>query len=251
MIFKRFGANLRAQNWFAIGIEIGIVIVGVFVGNQVSNWNEARIEKAETVKMMRGIEPELQNLIVNFRTITDYYRVTRDYAETAFAGWRGDPQVSDRAFVIAAYQASQNTLSFVNNASWSDIFGGDRLRTLDDQELREQLSVLMTTDFAAMEREVFSDYRENVRKVIPEDIQDTIRAQCGDQRFASGYTRLPPTCSLNLPDARFATAARDLRAHPELVGEMRWHFAAAASYVENLDNLSNIARRVINRAGKV
>jgi len=251
MIFKRFGANLRAQNWFAIGIEIGIVIVGVFVGNQVSNWNEARIEKAETVKMMRGIEPELQNLIVNFRTITDYYRVTRDYAETAFAGWRGDPQVSDRAFVIAAYQASQNTLSFVNNASWSDIFGGDRLRTLDDQELRDQLSVLMTTDFAAMEREVFSDYRENVRKVIPEDIQDAIRAQCGDRRMTSGYTWLPPTCSLNLPDARFATAARDLRAHPELVGEMRWHFAAAASYVENLDNLSNIARRVINRAGKV
>ena len=32
MIFKRFAANLRAQNWFAIGIELAIVIVGVFIG---------------------------------------------------------------------------------------------------------------------------------------------------------------------------------------------------------------------------
>ena len=28
MIYKRFAANLRAQNWLAIGIEFGIVVAG-------------------------------------------------------------------------------------------------------------------------------------------------------------------------------------------------------------------------------
>ena len=47
MIFKRFAANLRAQNWFAIGIELTIVIVGVFVGTLVANWNQERIEQRD------------------------------------------------------------------------------------------------------------------------------------------------------------------------------------------------------------
>ena len=44
MIFKRFAANLRAQNWFAIGVELGIVILGVFIGTLVANANQQRLE---------------------------------------------------------------------------------------------------------------------------------------------------------------------------------------------------------------
>lgn len=242
----KFWAEL---SWPKVVGETLIVVVGVFLGIQASNWNDERLERAETVKVLHGLKPELENLISNFATLTDYYRVTRTYADTAFAGWRGDPGVSDREFVIAAYQASQNTFTGINNSSWSDIFGSDRLRRLDDQDLRNELAILMTTDYAAMEKELFSAYRENVRKVIPEDVQDAIRAQCGDQRLPLGFIRLPPTCRLDLPDERLAIAARDLRAHPELVGELRWHFAAVASYVGNIENLANMARRAVERIG--
>ena len=252
MIFRRTVANLRAQNWTAIVIEIAIVITGVFIGNQVSNWNDERIRLIETGQVLRDLKPELGNLIANFRSLRSYYGVTRTYADTAFAGWNGEPGVSDRDFVIAAYQASQNTFTGVNNSSWSQIFGSDRLRDIKDRQLREQLSVLMTTDFAVLEKEVFTNYRESVRKVIPEDIQDAIRAQCGDQRVGSlGFVRLPPTCSLRLPDERFQAAARALRQRPDLAGELRWHFAAVASYVDNILNLEMISRRahvLIDRA---
>lgn len=244
---ERFAHFWRELSWPKIIGETLIIVVGVFLGIQVSNWNDARVERAETAQVLRGLKPELENLIENFKTLTDYYGTTRNYADTAFAGWRGDPRVSDRNFVIAAYQASQNTFTGINNSSWSEIFGSDRLRGLADQKLRDELAVLMTTDYAAMEKEIFSDYRENVRKVIPEDVQDAIRAQCGDQRADLGYIRLPPTCRRDLPDERLTIAARDLRAHPELVGELRWHFAAAASYVNNIDNLAAMARRVIKR----
>ena len=36
MIYKRFAANLRAQNWFAIAIELAIVVIGVFIGTWVA-----------------------------------------------------------------------------------------------------------------------------------------------------------------------------------------------------------------------
>ena len=248
MILRRLAANLRAQNWTAITIEFLIVVIGVFVGTQVSNWNDARIQRAQTTQVLQGLKPELRNLIANFETLRAYYGVTKNYSRTAFAGWRGDPRASDREFVIAAYQASQNTFTGVENSSWSQIFGADRMRDLKDQRLHDQLSILMTTDFGTFERELFTAYREDVRKVIPEDLQDAIRAHCSDRRVGHlGYVALPSSCNLDLPDERFASAAKALRAHPELIGEMRWHFAAVASYVDNITNLETIARDVIKR----
>lgn len=242
-------ANFWSEwSWPKIIGETLIIVVGVFLGLQASNWNDDRVERAETIHVLRDLKPELRNLIGNFRTLTEYYAVTRKYADIAFAGWRGDPGVSDRQFVIAAYQASQNTFTGINNGSWSQIFGSDRLRNLDDQTLRDELAILMTTDFTVLEQELFTDYRKHVRQVIPEDVQDAIRAQCGDQRVGNlGYIRLPLTCTIDLPDDRFAAAAKALRAQPDLVGELRWHFAAVASYVGNLDNLAVISRRVLRR----
>lgn len=242
----------RTLNWPKIVGETLIIVIGVFLGIQASNWNDARVERAETIQVLRGLKPELRNSIGNFETLGNYYGVTRKYAKTAFAGWRSDPAVSNRDFVIAAYQASQNTFTGVNTSAWSEIFGGDRLRDLDDQHLRDELSLLMTTDMSVLEKELFTDYRENVRKVIPEDIQDAIRSECGDQRVGSlGYVRLPVSCTLDLSEERFRVAARDLREHPELIGELRWHFAAVATYVGNIDNLRDLAQRVIARIDKV
>jgi hypothetical protein len=58
---------------------------------------------------------------------------------------------------------------------------------------------------------------------------------------------LPPTCSLDLPDDGFRESAKALRAQPELVGEMRFHFAAIAAYTENIANLEKISRRTLAR----
>ena len=242
MIFKRAAAKLKAQDWTAIGIELVIVIIGVFIGTQVSNWNNVRLEQAKTEQMARDLQPELRNLTNTFKLLTDYYAVTRRYGDTAFAGWRRDPGVSDRDFVIAAYQASQTLYTGVNNASWSQIFGSERLRDLKNQRLRDHLSIVMTTDFVAMESDLATEYRRHVRMVIPEEVQDAIRARCGDRRRGLDYIGLPPTCTLDLPEARFTAAAQALRANPQLVGELRFHFAAAASYVEYIRSLNDVAR---------
>jgi hypothetical protein len=42
MILCRLAANLKQQNWTAIWIELVLLVAGVFIGIQVSNWNEER-----------------------------------------------------------------------------------------------------------------------------------------------------------------------------------------------------------------
>jgi hypothetical protein len=250
MIFKRAVARLKAQDWAAIGVELVIVIIGVFIGTQVSNWNNARLERAKTEQMARDLQPELRNVTDNFRMLTDYYAVTRRYGDTAFAGWRNARQVSDRDFVIAAYQASQILYTGVDNASWSQIFGMDRLRDLRNQRLRHDLSLLMTKDFTALETPLACDYRRDVRRIIPEDVQDAIRERCGDQR-RTDYIGLSPTCTLDLPEGRFTAAAQALRAEPQLVGELRYHFATTAGYVDEIRTIDTIAREALRQIDRV
>ena len=46
MILRRVIAHVRKQEWTAIWIDLVIVVVGVFIGIQVANWNEARADGA-------------------------------------------------------------------------------------------------------------------------------------------------------------------------------------------------------------
>lgn len=249
MIFKRAIAKLKEQDWTAIGIELLIVIIGVFIGTQVSNWNNSRIERAKTEQMALDLKPELRNQDENYRVVINYFAVARRYGDTAFAGWRDEPHLRDRDFVIAAYQSSQILFSGTNNASWSQIFGSDRLRDLDNSRLRATLATLMTADLAALEAELSTDYRRDVRMLVPEDIQQAIRAQCGDRRRGLIYIGLAPTCSLDIPDKRFAAAAHVLRANPKLVGELRFHFAVVDGYVATLRYLDGLTRDATREIG--
>src|SRR5436190_21291676 len=176
MIHKRLVAGLRGQNWSAIAIELAIVIVGVFIGTQVANWNQARLEKQATERMLVQLVPELRAELAFFANVETYYATTRRYAEQAMAGWQGSSAVSDSDFVIAAYQATQVNGIGINPDSWSLTFGGDQLRNIEDPKVRRNLEVVLTSDYRPVEfAAVATQYREQVRHIIPIDIQDQIR----------------------------------------------------------------------------
>ena len=253
MIYKRFAANLRAQNWFAIGIELAIVIIGVFIGTQVSNWNQARLEKLATERMIEELKPGLRSFIDFFETAKIYYAITGDYADSAFKGWDENPGVSDEQFVISAYQASQVYTFGVNAVNWTQVFGGGQLSNIGDPELRRGLANLMTLNFDMIDMPaVDTPYRQNVRQVIPEDIQDAIRSRCGDTVIPDKplTQQLPAECDLDFPASRWANAASALRAEPTLARQLRWHRAAVAAFLSNMDLFERQTREVVARIGK-
>ncbi len=250
MIFRRTIANLRAQNWVAIGIELAIVIVGVFIGLQVSNWNQARIEQRATQRMVEELKPGLANFIDFFETAKTYYSTTGRYAEAAFAGWRGDPAVTDEQFVIGAYQASQIYTFGINAVNWTQVFGGGQLANIQDPRLRRGLANLMTLNFDMIDTPAIdTPYRQNVRQVIPEDIQDAIRARCGDlPNPEKPLTNvLPATCDIDLPAMRWSEAAAELRTRPDLAAQLRWHRAATAAFLTNMELFESQTRQVKER----
>lgn len=54
MLLRRITQHVKAQNWFAVGLDFVIVVVGVFIGIQVANWNAARSDaRAERLLLER------------------------------------------------------------------------------------------------------------------------------------------------------------------------------------------------------
>ena len=76
MILRRLVAHLKDQHWTGVFIELAIVVLGVFLGMQVSNWNEARIERERTTLVLDTFRADMR----------DYIRVALTFGHKATKG---------------------------------------------------------------------------------------------------------------------------------------------------------------------
>ena len=73
MILRRITQHVRDQNWFAVGIDFFIVVVGVFIGLQVSNWNDARAIRLSESDFLGRLHDD----IVELQERRDFYDTGR------------------------------------------------------------------------------------------------------------------------------------------------------------------------------
>lgn len=45
MLLRRFTEHVRDQDWFAVGLDFLVVVVGIYVGLQADEWNEQRKDR--------------------------------------------------------------------------------------------------------------------------------------------------------------------------------------------------------------
>jgi hypothetical protein len=62
MRLRRLTEHFRTQNWTAVGLDFVIVVVGVFIGIQMSNWNEQRKEHAVQQLYLEQLVADLEQI---------------------------------------------------------------------------------------------------------------------------------------------------------------------------------------------
>lgn len=63
MLLRRVMQHVRDQNWTAVAIDFVIVVIGVFVGLQVQDWNSGRKERLEEAALIERLHVETNALI--------------------------------------------------------------------------------------------------------------------------------------------------------------------------------------------
>ena len=60
MLLRRFSSHVRSENWFAVFLDLMVVVVGLFIGLQVDTWwegqKEARLEGAYLLEIQEDFE---------------------------------------------------------------------------------------------------------------------------------------------------------------------------------------------------
>jgi len=59
MILRRIAGHLKQQHWTGAFIELAIVILGVFIGLQANNWNQARVHRADERAFLLQLREEI------------------------------------------------------------------------------------------------------------------------------------------------------------------------------------------------
>ena len=78
MILRRLAEAIQQQNWFVVLLEVMIVVVGIFIGLQVDDWNQERLNRVnETIYLQEFLEDfeanraQLKESIGDFEEILD------------------------------------------------------------------------------------------------------------------------------------------------------------------------------------
>jgi hypothetical protein len=248
MVIRRIREHVAGHNWFAVAVDLAIVIIGVFIGIQASNWNAARIERGEVRAYKAQI---IQNLKSNEREIAArgaYYRQARVHALATLRDLDGNP-AGDEAFLIDAYQASQVWPVRMERSAYDEMIASGLAKSFGDSDIRQRLSQYYTLlpQFEATVTGTTS-YRERIRREMKYAVQERLRGRCDDEgrRFADGFVllTLPEKCRLDLSPALVTLATTRLRASVGLEQDLTRHIGDLDQKISLFDRRLQLAREL-------
>ena len=61
MLLRRIKQHVENENWFSVFVDFVIVVVGVYVGIEVANWNEQRQEDQRGLEYMERLKADFES----------------------------------------------------------------------------------------------------------------------------------------------------------------------------------------------
>ena len=91
MILRRITQHLKQQHWTGVFIELVIVILGVFIGMQVQDWNSARIARSELNQRLISLHRELEDNRAYFKNFRAELVGQEDDVKALRSAFKQDP----------------------------------------------------------------------------------------------------------------------------------------------------------------
>ena len=232
MILRRLAQNLREQNWTAITIEFVLLVLGVFLGIQVGNWNQQRGLEQQGALFTQRLLADLREEGWRYQFLLAYNREVLANANRAVEALEGGAPLPDEALLVSAYRATQYKEGVRRRSTYDELISTGTIGLVKDQVLRDTaMRVYGIATFDNLVREgLNSRYRQAFRMSLPNAVQRALGRRCGDLYIAAGdFSRihgvLEYPCTTGLSPAQVAAAAQALRDNPELRPALRLRIA--------------------------
>lgn len=249
MILKRLRAEAARQNWLGVAVDLIILILGVFLGIQVNNWNQARLDRAEGGEYRERLYFDLESNQRDLAFRIHYYGQTLAHARAAAAGLDQPVSADPGAFLIHAYQASNYIPQAIRHFTYDEVVASGKAERLGDRMLRERIANYYV-GLATMQR-LFDNvppYREAIRSALPFTTQAQVMKDCPEVLAADQYGSVTPRLSDHCKSTMDARLAERVAAEVRTIADLRWllnrTIADLDQKIWNAHQLSNEAERL-------
>ena len=232
MKLRRLAETLKQLHWTKIGIDLVIVMVGVFLGMQASNWNADREQDKKSVVFTSRLKADLRGEDWIYEFLTTYNREVLANASRAVEALEGKTPLADEALLVAAYRATQYRQSNRRRSTFDELISTGNIGLIRDDKLRETaMRLYNVATFDNMVREgLQSRYREVFRMTLPNAVQRAVTRNCGDHvilpgDYAAIQGNLDYPCRTGLSAPDIAASAQALRSNPDIVRFLRLRIA--------------------------
>lgn len=140
MLLRRVIEHVKTQNWTAVGIDFVIVVVGVFIGIQVSNWNAARGERAAETRALELLFDEVQDNVAYSALIIYRAGQLQLDREAAAAKLRGLEPVDGDAARGLVNMANFRDLTPIH-AAYDELKSSGDITLIQSQEVRSAMAI--------------------------------------------------------------------------------------------------------------
>lgn len=240
-MIKRIFRNVLRQDWTAVVIELAVVILGVFIGVQASNWNGDLETDRKAALFTSRLKADLREEAWGYEVQVGYYEQVLRNAIAAEDALAGRTALADEALLVAAYRATQYNAYIRRRATYDELTSTGEIGLIADAALRE---LAMRTYTADVFNEIIvngrsSGFRVAFREAIPRDVQTMLNERCGDHivpigDYAAIEHVLDYPCTTTLPAASIAASVAILRADPRFAAALRLRIADLGTDLGNL-----------------
>jgi hypothetical protein len=241
VILRRLSQSLKEQNWTAIVIEFVLLVTGVFLGTEVSSWNQEREQRNKAQIFSTRLREDMRHELWSEQLLIEYYKQVRKNAEQALDALYGRKPLDDEAFLISAYRATQYRFNDRARATYDELVSTGTIGLIADRDLRRTAIITFTTtlfdDVTRKAQE--SEYRALFRESVAFEVQRALLEKCGDREVSSlDYAglahQLDYPCALGLPGAGIHQAAEALRAKTRMIPSLQLRYADLGTAIDDL-----------------
>lgn len=243
MFLRRITQHLEIQNWTAVWLELVIVVVGVFLGLQVSNWNEDRVSQIEELAFIETIRDDISQDIVDAQGFKNTLAIILGHGNSTLESIDADSPCDSSCWstLLDYFMASQWIDVRTSRATPDEMKRSGLPR---DPELKKSLTRYYgTAEQVTLIVSHLPRYRELVRSLIPAEVQAHMWSECvsieGRQQI------LNSDCSSPINNAEASAIIELLRADGEIKSSLTYWMSTIGVVTISLRDQSKIGQTVI------
>ncbi len=174
MILQKLASAIRRQDWFQVLIEMLIVIVGIYLGLQVTEWADERERKVQERTYFERLHQEIINLTKGnqaYRTGNNFY--FGKLAELTEAITTGNTDILlDEDHCKAAGVSTEYVSQAISTPAMTELINSGQISVLSDQALKTEIaSYIIARDQA---EDIFDNIRadkKDLASIYPDVIK--------------------------------------------------------------------------------